>query len=62
MLVECLCAQKGFVHTSLSLAEDDGGAGRRMVSVVQVCSCAVLTLSMLTDLRVRGRCVCRGLS
>ena len=25
MLVECLCAQKGFVHTSLVLAEDDGG-------------------------------------
>ena len=25
MLVECLCAQKGFVHTSLALAEDDGG-------------------------------------
>ena len=24
VLVECLCAQKGFVHTSLSLAEDDG--------------------------------------
>ena len=25
VLVECLCAQKGFVHTSLALAEDDGG-------------------------------------
>ena len=54
VLVECLCAQKGFVHTSLALAEDDGGlvAGRRravcrMVSVVQVCACSVLTLSVL---------------
>ena len=46
--VECLCAQKGFVHTSLALAEDDATrAGRRMVSVVQVCACAVLTLSVL---------------
>ncbi len=25
VLVECLCAQKGFVHTSLALTEDDGG-------------------------------------
>jgi hypothetical protein len=25
VLVECLCAQKGFVQTSLALAEDDGG-------------------------------------
>ena len=24
VLVECLCVQKGFVHTSLALAEDDG--------------------------------------
>ena len=47
VLVECLCAQKEFVHTSLALAEDDDGAGRRMVSVVQVCACAVLTLSVL---------------
>ena len=29
VLVECLCAQNGFVHTSLSLAEDDGGRGGR---------------------------------
>ena len=48
VLVECLCAQKGCVHTSLALAEDDATrAGRRMVSVVQVCACAVLTLSVL---------------
>ena len=47
VLVECLCAQKGFVHTSLALAEDNGRACLRMVSVVQVCACAVLTLSVL---------------
>ena len=38
MLVEWLCARNGLVHTSLALAEDDGGAGRGLVAVVQVCA------------------------
>ena len=38
VLVEWLCARNGFVHTSLTLAEDDGWAGRWMVAVVQVCT------------------------
>jgi hypothetical protein len=32
VLVEWLCARGGFVHTSLALAEDDGGAGRGLVA------------------------------
>ncbi len=38
LLVEWLCARNGFVHTSLALAEDDDGAGRGLVAVVQVCA------------------------
>ena len=61
MLVEWLCARNGFVHTSLALAEDDGGAGRGLVAVVQVCAAQCSHALFYADrvacagaLRVRG--------
>ena len=61
MLVEWLCARNGFVHTSLTLAEDDGWAGRWLVTIVQVCATQCSHALFYADsvacagaLRVRG--------
>jgi hypothetical protein len=54
-----VCAKRVCAHQP-SVGRGRRRAGRRMVSVVQ--RRAHTLCSMLTDLRLRGRCVCRGLS